>query len=187
MESNGSDGVSVSSVTWNGVGLSLHIAQSAGGGWGRAEIWKLVNPDTGTHDLVVNLNTGDRFFTAAIFAENVDQTTPLLTGAEDHGNGAAPSCTVGSVGASDLVFDVVSIDGGGKTPSPGANQTGQWDINSGGENEGAGSTQSGADGGVMSWSWSGSSDYALVAAAFKDAGGGGGGSYLTQLAALGVG
>ena len=71
---------SVTGVTWNGVALTKQ------GGWTnndtsaavKYDVWYLIAPDTGNHDLVYTFNTGGGNATSLITSfTGADQTTPL--------------------------------------------------------------------------------------------------------------
>ena len=113
----------------------------------------------------------------------VHQTTPVGTAATSTGTATSGSVTVGSVGADDLVVDALITN---DAETVGADQTGRWDrIN--GFVEGVGSTQPGTAGGVMSWSWGSSKNFALGAMAFKPAAGAASVVTPRSFALLGVG
>ena len=121
-------GESVSSITYNGTALSLVGAEEDPGSHSRAEIWALVAPDLGLHDVVVTMTgTGHKGVTVGVITlNNVDQTTPLLNFASSFGVSTAASVTVTSA-PGDLVFGVVhSHNGTDATPGPG--QTEYWDL-----------------------------------------------------------
>lgn len=76
------------------------------------ELWGLVNPSTGTHAVAVSWsgNTTRRMTCAASF-NNVHQTTPLGTAANNNGNSLTPNVAV-SAGLGDLVVDALSWNAG---------------------------------------------------------------------------
>lgn len=108
---------------------------------------------------------------AVLSFSGVDQTTPAGTAVTAVSNsGGNPSVTVGSVNATDMLVDGWGSWSTGTTPTPGASQTqrvgradGSWRLNA--------STQSGADGGVMSYTLGGG-EYSGGAVALKEAAGG---------------
>ena len=113
-------------VTYNGDPLTFVGAinnQSSGGDDARVEIWSLVAPDTGTHNVVVtfdqNLNIGA---VAGVMTFNgVDQTTPLGAFASNEDQSISSSVTVSSA-ADELIFAVM---GGETTGLPSAELTGR--------------------------------------------------------------
>ena len=143
-------GESVSSVTYNGVNLTHVGTQEDGSATTRVEIWQLVAPDTGTHDVIVNFsNSGHKGAAVGVMTFNgVNQTTPTLSFAGDSGMSTSASTTVASA-TDDLVFGVVAVDKG-TTVTPGAGQTEYWDIDINSIN-GAGTTEAGAAAVTTSW------------------------------------
>jgi hypothetical protein len=104
--SHASAAPTVSSVTFNGVSLSLVGAQDTSDGLARVEIWKLVAPPTGNHDVVVTLSgTPDGVTAGVITFTGVNQTTPLGSFASNQGDSASGSATVSS-GSNELVFAI---------------------------------------------------------------------------------
>lgn len=111
----------------------------------------------------------------------VHQTTPCGTPVTASGSGAssAPTVTVGSVGADDLVVaGLMEIDRDFESAigAVGADQTEQWRVNTPSNGQyAAGSTQLGSAGGIMSWalpSQTGANHFwGMGAVAFKSAGG----------------
>ncbi len=170
MDSTG--GRTVTGVTYAGQSLTLVGAQSGGANPVRVEIWRLVNPPSGTANVVVNLSgSTDGVSVGATTFTGVDQTTPLGTFASAIGTSASPSVNVTSA-AGELVYDVVA----GKDATSltqGANQTEQWELaNSGGDQRGAASTEAGASTVTMSWSktTSGTAEWAIGAVSIKSFG-----------------
>lgn len=171
LESNGSGAGGVTSATFNGDALTEHIAIN-NSTWSIAEIWYRVAPDVGTFSLVVNWSL-DHVITGAFVFDGVDQTTPFRTPQSTSGSSTSSSLTVTSVASDDYLIDCLCIDGGNHAVAPGANQTEHYEINVAGSSycQGSASTQSGADGGVMSHTWTGSAPFTHVATAMIAAGG----------------
>ncbi|MCA9071840.1 MAG: DUF4347 domain-containing protein, partial [Planctomycetaceae bacterium] len=154
-------GTSVSSVTYNGVNLALIGVEEVGGSHARVEIWALVAPDTGTHNVVVNLtDAGHRGAVAgAITFTGVDQSTPLGTFSSASGDSSTASTTTGS-SSGDLVFGVVSSHNGtGASPTGG--ETEYWDHSTANTN-GSGITQAGAFSVTPTWTVA-NDDWAVAA------------------------
>lgn len=170
-------GAEVSSMTYNGVALTL-IARVEATAWSWAEIWGLAAPATGANNLVITLNEADNFNVKVLVATDVDQTTPFRTGVTATGTGTSASVTVASVTADDFVFAILGLDGTGHNPSPGASETEVMERDSTiGGTEGAAYTQPGSAGGVMSpgsvTPWTTSCQFSLAASAFRAVAGGG--------------
>ncbi|MFM9882760.1 MAG: DUF4347 domain-containing protein, partial [Burkholderiales bacterium] len=145
-------GRTVTGVTYAGQNLTLVGAQTGGANPVRVEIWRLINPPSGTANAVVTLSgNADGISVGVTTFTGVHQTTPLGTFASAIGTSAAPSVNVTSA-AGDLVYDVVA----GKDATSltqGAGQTELWEVaNGSGDERGAASTEAGAATVTMSWS-----------------------------------
>ena len=122
------DSESVSSVTYNGQNLTFVGAEGTGGA--RVEIWSMIAPDSGTHNVVVNLTgSGNDATTVGVTTfEGVDQSTPLGAFVGTSGAGTSGSTTISSA-AGDLVFGVVHVDDNiNLNLVPDAGQTERWDV-----------------------------------------------------------
>lgn len=165
-------------VTFGGAGATIARAFNAtdGGSFQRTtmDVWKDSEISSGAKTVALSSSggsgTGGGCSLGIISLSGVDQTTPY-GGAATNGStsGANFSATATGVGATDLV-----VDGWGHwqaTASVGANQTSR--VNNTSTNvRVCMSTQSGADGGAMTWTCSGGAEWAGGAAAFKEASGG---------------
>jgi hypothetical protein len=144
------EGASVSSVKYNGADLTLVGAEENSAGKARVEIWQLIAPDTGIHDVVVNLtDTGHKGVIVGVMTFNgVNQTTPTLTFSSASGDSTDATITVASQ-TDDLVFGVVqSHKGAAASPDP--QQTEYWDIAINNAN-GSGTTEAGDTSVTTSW------------------------------------
>ncbi len=164
-------GAQVNSITYGGQALALVGAKTDGSPQVRAEIWRLVNPPSGTTNVVVTLSAkSDGFAVGAMTFTGVEQSTPLGTFASASGNSPTPS--VNAVSARrELVFAVVAFKDG-NTLNVGANQTQRWSrADSAAKVRGAGSTEDGAASVTMSWSEPGgaSKEWAIGAVSIKPA------------------
>jgi parallel beta-helix repeat protein len=104
----------VSSITYNGVALSLvgfvdH--QGSGGDDSRVEIWKLVDPPVGTFNLVITFSADlKRYAVAGVTTfTGVDQTDPLKAFAASYGDSNSPSLSVPST-SDELVLGVFACE-----------------------------------------------------------------------------
>ena len=156
----------VTSVTYGGVALTL-VGENIAGGNARVHIYRLLNPPSGTANVVVNFsaNPDKGAIVGVTTFSGVDQTTPLGTFVSAQGNASDPSVTATSA-VGELVFDVVSKRN--QTLTVGAGQTQRWNIASASEITGASSTETGSASVVMSWTAS-SSDQAIAAIPIKPA------------------
>ena len=163
--------VSVTSVTYGGVGLTLlGFSEYSGGDDTRTEMWMLKNPTTGTANVVIAASQNNQIYIAS--ATNffgVDQTTSTGSYVAATGSGGAMSVTVASA-VGELVIDSV----GGRAVSSGtvgANQTQLSSYTTGGGGSDvfhASSIESGASSVTMSWT-AGSTEWAAGAISLKPA------------------
>jgi hypothetical protein len=153
---NAVDGQTIPSPpTYGGVASTLVHTENITG-WARVAMYQLINPSASPSQTVtVNFTTEVQEVVLGVKTfSNVHQITPLGTpvGANTAATGTA-SVTV-TTAADELVNDIVGWCDAG-TITVGANQTSRWNnqlLTGGGEaHYGAGSTQAGSDGGVMSW------------------------------------
>ena len=144
------EGETVTSVSYNGSGMTLIGVEEDSGGKARVEIWGLVNPDSGTHDVVVNLpgTVHKGVVVGATTFTGVNQTNPWLGFNGESGKSATASVTLSSA-TDDLVFAVVqSLKGTSALPDAG--QAEQWDIDAQDAN-GSGTVEAGATSVTSSW------------------------------------
>lgn len=133
-----------------------------------------VAPSTGSQTVTSTLDDSGPFEhgISVITMTGVNQTTPTGTYADATANNTAPSVTVAAPASDSLIVDNLVTEGMARS-AVGANQTERTspaDINL---LYHYGSTQAGADGGVMSWTLPSASNWRLVAVEFKAAGAGG--------------
>ena len=155
----------VSGVTYNGVALSLVGSKTAYSLV--TTIYKLVAPDTGTHDVVVSFSTApDKGGVVGVVTfTGVSQTTPLGTFASASGSSTAPSVNVSSA-TGELVLDTLVDEDATVTMTAGAGQTERWNAQFT-YMGGAGSTKAGDTTVTMSWTLSGSANWAIGAVPIK--------------------
>jgi hypothetical protein len=151
---NNTDYETVTGITYNGTPLQLVGARAAyGGDDARHEIWKLVNPDSGTHNVIINFSSALDFGAVAgvMTFTNVDQTTPLGTYVYIEGTDSAGGTLAVPSDAGELVYAIVSSEDEALTASSGQDE--HWNISiSGDETNGAGGTDAGASPTApMSW------------------------------------
>lgn len=97
----------VSSITYAGVAMT-RLGGSVLSGFIRVEYWYLLNPPTGTHDVVVTLSDSPMNLACAASSYfGVNQTTPHGTESTATGVGTAPSVSVQSA-PGELVVDVMA-------------------------------------------------------------------------------
>jgi hypothetical protein len=148
----------VTGITYGGQSLTLVGAQSQTDN-ARVEIWRLINPPTGSN--MVSITFNDAFddpvneegaSVGAVSFNGVHQGTPLGTFASAAASGVTPmTVNVGSA-VGELVFDTVARKGAAVTVGP--SQAEQWNLctDGGCSNVGGGaSTEPGAASVTMSW------------------------------------
>ena len=119
-------GDDVSSVSYKGNPLSLIGARDNGDdALSRVEIWALVAPNNGNHNVVVNFSGNDHegATIGVMTFSGVDQSTPLGSFASKESDSGDPSVTVSSA-TGEVVFGVVALSDSNDLPiTPGAGQT----------------------------------------------------------------
>jgi hypothetical protein len=151
-------GTTVSGITYGGVSLTSVGSVNAPSSDGRIEIWRLINPTSGTANIALSLASGSSSTVVGggVSFSNVNQTTPLGTFASASAfNSATPSVTVTSA-TGDLVTDVVMWNTTTVLTVGGA-QTQRWNRTTSGI-VGAGSTAPGAASVTMSWTHAAATD-----------------------------
>lgn len=155
-------------------------------------LFKKENPSIGAHVITCdtdNVSSADLIEGIVVSFDDTNATTLITDAGTDSGSAANISTTVANAASGDLIVDFFVVNGN-PTITVGADQTERINLNNGGS---AGtmygmSTQAGASGGVMSWTWTGNRRTAQVAARLPAAGGGGGGPRRKgSLALVGVG
>lgn len=160
--------LTISSVTYNGVGLSLIRADTysdVDAGQLRTEIWGLANPASGANNVVVTFGgTVTRTVVYTATYSGVDQSNLYeSTGGNFAAGRASPiSNSVTNLNAGAYVIDVVySKTGGALTVGAGQTQDGQVAVNAGGDmtaasREGSIATPTST---AMSWTYATADDY----------------------------
>jgi len=133
-------------------------------------IFYLVDPPTGTANVVVtftsNLGGNNAGVVGIVTYANVDPLDPVGTYASSAGLITSPSLSVVSE-INQEVFDVIEVNNQNITAA-GAGQTSRWNINSGGNVRGAGSTKAGsASSTTMTWTIAGSARWSMSGVAIK--------------------
>ena len=159
------------SVSYGGIGMTEMWDTPAVQNTGAAG-YRLAAPATGAQTVTSTIQDATPFthFLGLISMTGVDQTTPVGTPVSATGTDTAPTVTVASVGADDLVVDNLMVGGSLGTVTIGADQTERWSQSEGpNTGEGRGSTQLGTAGGVMSWTLGATpvDAWAIGAVAFK--------------------
>ncbi|HSY38142.1 MAG TPA: hypothetical protein VLA79_01405, partial [Polyangia bacterium] len=111
---------SASSVTYNGAALTF--AGASTNGTVRSEIWYLIAPPSGAHNVVVTAPNADAVTATSMSFTGVNQGTPLGTAVTAIGTGTTPSVTTTST-VGEPLFDVVGAVGTTAPTVAGAQQT----------------------------------------------------------------
>jgi hypothetical protein len=152
---NSSSAPVVSSVSWKGTeSLSFVGAQNnqTENDDARIEIWKLVNPSTGTDQQVLVTLSATPTKAAgagAVSFTGVDQSTPLGTFASAGGDKSSPAAVDVTSASGEMVFGVACSEYGALSGFSGGTE--HWNQNFGTDTYGAGGTKAGAASVNVSW------------------------------------
>lgn len=108
------------SVTYDDVALTEGIDFKS------AAVWYLINPPTGTHDIVVTSTTSNAFTIMATSLNGVDQTTGIGAtgvGGDQFNSVSSSSVTVATTHANSWIVDATRINGIRDASATGINQT----------------------------------------------------------------
>lgn len=184
---------SITSVTWNGTGLTKIAEVDAADIYG-ATLWRLKAPETGAFNVVVTSPVSSRLAAAVIALDGVDQTTSERTHSTNAtaGNNAQPTVTVANSQNGDYVLDCVgrrqleddtATAGAGQTSIAQSRANGFNDIGVLSSNEAATGANT-----VMSWTMSGGNVYSYASIGIPlIAATGGGGATVRNRMLIGVG
>lgn len=154
-------------LTYGGVDILSNVQVTSDRSPGRSRIFYLANPPQGRQLLVARFSASPvRVVLGIVSVRGGDDTTVFSNSAAANGLSATPSVTV-TTASGELIMDSLYV-WAVVSSTPGANQSERWDTSLA-ITSGSGSTQLGADGGVMSETLSSSADWALAAASFKAA------------------
>ncbi len=131
----------VDTVTYNGINLT-RVGTVSNAGQVTSQIWRLVNPATGTHTVEVTLNQANKVIAGAASFLNVDQTTPVGTLFSANGKSTSASLNVTSVAEGEVVVDTLALKDG-SSASVGSGQGERWNANLSSDVRTAGSTKPG--------------------------------------------
>lgn len=164
---NANNGYTIA-VTYGGVSMTLlDDAANPSGAQRKSTLFGMVNPTSGSANVVVTSSSADGLVAVATCWSGVDQSTPLGTIAKATGSSTTPSVNVSS-GAGEVVVDAVSARST-NVLTVGASQT-QIEHGLAGSNlRGASSSEDGAGTTTMSWSYSPSDVWATIAVPIKPA------------------
>jgi hypothetical protein len=157
----------ITGITWNGVAMTevINKKQTADIDVTTA-IWRIVNPQTAASNVVVTFSGAS---TGAAIAESyngVNQAAPTGTAvsAATSGGAASPITVTATTATGEMVVDSAMFSQfDTNAPAVGANQTQTLNQAVSVFFFALASRQSGSDGGVMSWTYSGSGNWAIAA------------------------
>lgn len=158
-------GATVLHAKYNGVAMFKKMDVSLGG---NIHLYKfeLVAPAQGSsYNVIITATAGGYMSAINVSALGVNQAAPTGAGVSTSGSGTSSAETAPGVVAGDLVLDNHVIINA--SPTAGADQTERGRETSPSGWRHTVSTQAGADGGLMTWSWGGVWTYGAVALALK--------------------
>ncbi|HXP17203.1 MAG TPA: DUF11 domain-containing protein, partial [Terriglobales bacterium] len=169
-------GATVTGVTYNGIALSSAGAHNDAGNTRRVEMWTLIAPATGAHNVVVTLNLPGASGTlgvvvGAVTFTGADQTSPLRPFVSADGAAGTPASLNVPSGLNEMVIDTLAT-GGDQTITFGPSQAAQWNLQSltslaNPDVRGTGSTRAGAPSVPLSETFSGTSNWSVGALSVK--------------------
>jgi hypothetical protein len=163
----------ISSVTYAGTSMTS-LGSVLNSGNCRVSLYSIQAPANASNTVIVTLSGPARFSAAALSFNNVSQTTSTGTFSSATGNSTAALTTVASA-AGDVVLDVVAHRDGTYTLTADPSQTPQWTQlaqdpgNAANSMEVAGSTKAGATSTTMTWTITGTAQWAIGAVPIKPA------------------
>jgi prepilin-type N-terminal cleavage/methylation domain-containing protein len=142
----------VTGVTYNGTALALEGTVTNSND-ARVEIWSLVAPDTGTHNVVVTFSAAlnQQAIAGVMTFNGVDQSTPLSAFYSTQGDNTAAASLDISSAEGEFVYGLIAVEYDAVTAGTGYDE--QWNVSvSGTKTNGAGGTTNcGAETVTMSW------------------------------------
>lgn len=164
------DTTTINSVTYAGQSLtSIRFDETTTKA--RTELWYLIDPPSGTDNIVITPNKNEKVVAGGVSFNGVHQTNPIGThnGANDSSATTNPSVELTTTVDDVLIVDVVSTTFGPMTP--GASQTERWDLIRN-PLRGSGSTKQTSSAGSYTMSWTndgGLNEWAMSAVALRPA------------------
>lgn len=164
----------INTITYGGNAMTLVDSQNNNTDGVQCAIYGLVSPPSGAQTCQIIWSGNVNYAARCTSYTGVDTTTPRGTPVKQSFSAQTSSSLDAGAATGDLVSDVIVINNRTNTLTVGADQTQRSNETSNGGSPGvtgAGSTEAGATTTTMSWSISGSSNGAHVAAAIKASGG----------------
>ena len=163
---DGGGNYDVSGVTYNGVSCTKAIdVQSSGI---NAEIWYLINPASGAHDVTVTAGSTDYGAGGAVSLKGTKRSTSVLNATNTRTAGTGdPTLSVTTTENGCYVIDCVYSDLNSNL-TVGADQTQIFQVSlQSGSDRGCGSYKSATTAGSVTMGWSGNNGNSQVVAAFS--------------------
>ncbi len=147
------NGLSVSSVTYNGVAAS-RVGGVYQNNFNLSDIWSLPNPSVGTYNIVITLNASASVIVggSVAFANSGGGVSGIQTASGTNSLTDSKSLTITSA-AGFMTFDNIAVQFNASVVVPGTDQTQRW--NEATSRVGAGSTKVASASTSMSWTQSG--------------------------------
>ncbi len=166
-------GATVSGVTYQGVALTLSGAHNDAGNTRRVELWYLINPATGSNNVIVTLNLPGGTGTLGVVVgattlTGADQAKPIRTFLAADGTTSLAQLNLPSA-YGDMVIDTLAIGGTQTVTTFGPSQTARWALASSAtpasppDVYGTGSTRAGAPNVPLSEQFSAASNWSVAA------------------------
>lgn len=166
-------------VTYNGVSLGSSIADQLAGTTNKARVWRMIDPPSGTANVVVTATATAYLHVHVISVADADQTTPNGTIASSgSATQTSPVSNTVTLSTGGLAIDVVCRRAAGATMTPGGSQTAMATTLQQGVASSRASRLAGSGSTAMSFTFSATSDVLHLAIPVNEVSGGGGGSSL---------
>lgn len=135
----------INGVTFNGVPLTQSAFKTNVAGNIRTEIWTLIAPALGTHQIIVTMSNPSYITGGGISYDNVNQATPIdAVGAGNSGNSTSPTDAIVTNFDNSIIQDILGTAIDPSTYAATAPQSIQWSITSAATRQGGSSIQLGA-------------------------------------------
>lgn len=170
--------ITVTGITFNGVAMTRVVQSARSPNDDRAEIWRLLAPAAGAHNVVITFGGGATDGEAgAVSLDFVDQATPERNTGSAVSSGTSSTTATMSIAnaqAGDAAFDSCTWDFAGTVATMVAHspRTQRWNDSSLGNEGGAGSSMLGpADPQTLDWTFATGRAWALAAVIVANDGG----------------
>jgi hypothetical protein len=164
------------SVTYNGVSMTMETSIELDDG-DNSSLWKLENPASGAHDVVVTVPSACGIVAGAVSVTGADQVDCISNSNQAKGTSTSPSVTVTSATGELVMANIMSFNN--VTWTPEGTEDERWDLDeAGGVNcNGWGATDDGASSVTINPTQSSSVEWGICAMSFRAVSGALGGGY----------